>query len=66
MIGGAPPGLTIMIVKRMAGIQLNVLKDMAVEDHGEPWKAYQAGAMCVVNNQIDKQLKRFGAEVSDE
>jgi len=64
-LGCAPPDGEIVIIKSRAS-DLELLKWEADKAHSDPWKAFQAGAMCVVNNQIDKKLKRFGVEVKDD
>lgn len=66
MKGGAPSGMTIMIVKNLVVAQLNQVVRLSFEDHDDPWKAFYAGAMNQFNRELDVELSAFGVEVKDE
>ena len=65
MLGGAPPDTEIILCRARLREQMDALKWEADQDHSPPWKSFQAGAMCVVSRRLDKELARFGVEVSD-
>lgn len=65
MIGGAPPTMTIYIVKQNVIGHLNRLKSAAKAVEGD-WREFHAGAMCMMTHKLNTQLTRFGVVVKDD
>ena len=65
MILGSLTDLEIFVARVNAIGGFNQLKAKAAQIEDADWQMFYAGAMCMFNIGLNKQLKRFGVEVND-